>query len=145
MIVELIKKEDLSGLTKSFISAFKSEPWCENWKYKVAKKRLENSYNTPGHYGLLVRDKDVIVGGAIGVVKIQPEGYVYELTEFFISEDYQEKGVGSMLYNELLSKLKSKGIIGMLIITLAGSKAHQFYLSQGAYDMKDNILLAQEL
>lgn len=145
MITKTIKRCDLEGLTRSYMSAFRVEPWGERWEYKVAIERIESYYNCPNFCGLLIKDNDKIVGGALGLIKIQQEGYVYELAEFFISETYQSKGYGTRLYSNLLEYLKKQGIIGILIITTRGTAAHNFYHKMGAKLMEDTINLSQNV
>ena len=96
---------------------------------KVYRDNLENK-NV--HYILAVNKLDIIGFASLHIQKLLHHcGYIGEIHEIIISKDYQGKGVGTMLFNELKSiAIENKCVQLEVCCNLARKQSHKFYIIQ---------------
>jgi GNAT superfamily N-acetyltransferase len=73
--------------------------------------------------------ENVIRGFISGVKTDSPQRY--EIKGFYILPNYQGKGIGKALLNEIIEYAESKGYSEIYLETLKGARNNKFYTKQG--------------
>lgn len=66
--------------------------------------------------------------------KLQDGPYDCEIVGFYILPEYQHKGIGRLLLNQMKSHFRNNGCRTMIIWTLLHAKNNDFYKNQGGLD-----------
>jgi len=142
---------NLADCVRLFITVFNTPPWNENWGMETATQRLQDCYNTPGFYGLLVRDNEEplgfkqSLGFAIGFTEQWDQGKGFYLKEMCITPERQQCGIGTALMQRLQEDLKRQGIGKLYLHTAQGTVAQSFYEKQGFYPSEKMIMMTKRL
>lgn len=121
--------EDLDTLINEYITYYNSEGG--KWTYDLAKKRLEQIFLTPYFYGIGVYSKFELVGFAIGWFKQFDDIQFFYLEEILVLKEYQNKGFGSKILQELESLVKKQGAKKINLSTTYEDEHQRFYSRLG--------------
>ena len=97
----------------------------------MAKIRLEQNFLTPSFYGVGLYDKSELLGFAIGCFKQYDDLLIYDLEEILVFKEYQNKGLGTKLLQELESLVKKQGAKKINLSTTNEEKHQKFYSRLG--------------
>ena len=97
--IKELKLQDLDTLINKYIIYYNDEGG--RWTYNLAKIRLEQNFLTPSFYGVGLYDKSELLGFAIGCFKQYDDLLIYYLEEILVFKEYQNKGLGTKLLQEL--------------------------------------------
>ena len=132
--METIKYLDYDNLYLEEINDFVNESMHKfiNKPYKIRKDvaDIEKHYiKNGGNFWLAVDTKSNKIIGTIGLVKRENIGIV---KRFYVQEEYQNKKIGTNLY-QVLEKYCKKANIQILYLACGNilEKAHRFYLNNG--------------
>ena len=78
-----------------------------------------------------------IVGFANGGKNREERKYEGELYALYLLKEYQGKGIGTLLFDAVVSELKSKGITSMIVWVLRDNPSKEFYIRQGGLYLRD--------
>ena len=95
-----IKENQLNYET--YYTLRKSVGW-NNWSKEQAEKALENSY-----YSIVIFYND----NAIGMGRVVGDGIYFIIVDVVVRPEYQGKGIGKMLINELRRFINDNGVKG---------------------------------
>lgn len=143
--IKRLEKSDIDSIINPFLRAFASSPWYDFWDKNHAKKRILSYMDAPCFYGIYLSLDEKPIGALLGNMKVQADGKVFHLEEFFIDPRHQGRGYGKILYEKMLKDMKKSGAIGVIYTTIRNSPAHQAYLAMGAFEMDNNIVLGHDL
>ncbi len=99
----------------------------------VGWNRMDNEYKNPlmtSYYHIAVYEKDVLVGYVDCVSNGVTDAYIQDL---MVRPDYQGKGLGTDLMNQMILYLKEKRIYMISVVFEEGLKT--FYNKFGFYNM----------
>lgn len=136
--IRTMKKEDVEQIVPGFIKAFNEGEWGQRWSEDSAKRSLNNLTSFPDFYGLVAMKEGKAAGAILGHVQTFNDGKTYYIDELFVAPEFQKRGIAKKLYQKAIEELKEMGVSGSFFTTLRNSTAYQFYLSQGAIDLKDS-------
>ena len=123
-----------------FIDVFSKEPWNDSWKSnKNAEEFLQDIVDTPGFKSLLYIKDDKVIGVLFGHTIKWCEGDEFYIREFFVDSNFQGKGIGTKLMEELERKLKKEDIHTVVLLTERNTEARKFYENKG-YKINDDIV-----
>ena len=138
MEIRKISKSDLEELAKLMVDVYNNPPWNDKWTVETALESLTDISDFPKFFGNVIVDGDKIIGGIIGHIRRYATESTFYIDEFFISEEYRGTGLSKELYQTSIKQLKQKGISGAFFTTLKNSRAYNFYVKQGAWDLEDS-------
>lgn len=132
-----IKLEDLDILIKKYITYHNGEGGT--WTNDLAKTSLEQTFLTPGYFGIGLYDGSQIIGFAMGYFKQYDDLLLYYLEEILVFKEYQNKGLGTKILLELESIVKDHGAVKIDLSTTQDESHQRFYSRLGF--QKSNFLI----
>lgn len=138
MEIRKISKLDLEELAKLMVDVYNAPPWNDKWTLETALESLNDISDFPKFFGNVIVDGNKIIGGIIGHIRRYASESTFYIGELFISEKYRGTGLAKELYQTSIKQLKQRGISGAFFTTLKNSRAYNFYLKQGAWDLEDS-------
>lgn len=134
MEIRKISKSDLEELAKLMVDVYNAPPWNNKWTAETAMESLTDISDFPKFFGNVIVDGNKIIGH---IRRYSSESTFY-LDEFFISEKYRGTGLAKNLYQTSIKELQQRGISGAFFTTLKSSRAYNFYVKQGAWELDDS-------
>lgn len=138
MEIRKISKSDLEELAKLMVDVYNGPPWNDKWTVETALESLTDISDFPKFFGNLIVDGNKIIGAIIGHIRRYATESTFYIDEFFISEKYRGTGLAKNLYQKTIKQLHQRGISGAFFTSLKNSRAYNFYVKQGASDLKDS-------
>ena len=138
MEIRKISKSDLEELAKLMVDVYNAPPWNDKWTVETALESLTDISDFPKFFGNVIVDGNKIIGGIIGHIRRYSSESTFYIDEFFISEKYRGTGLAKELYQTSIKQLQQRDISGAFFTTLKNSRAYNFYLKQGAWDLEDS-------
>lgn len=138
MDITKIKETDIPTLAALYVDVFTKPPWHENWRLGWAIDRLDVIYRTPGAYGVFAQQAGKALGAIIGRAIPFQGALEFEIIEFFVARDYQQKGIGKILFSNLQTYLQERAYRKCTLLTGRQTPAKTFYADQG-FDAHDNL------
>lgn len=138
MEIRKISKSDLEELAKLMVDVYNAPPWNDKWTVETALESLNDISDFPKFFGNVIVDGNKIIGGIIGHIRRYASESTFYIDEFFISEKYRGTGLAKELYQTSIKQLQQRDIRGAFFTTLKNSRAYNFYLKQGAWDLEDS-------
>lgn len=119
----------LDTLANKYITYYNSEGG--KWTYDLAKKRLEQVFLTRDFYGIGLYKQSELLGFAIGWFKEFDDIRLFYLEEILVFKEYQDKGFGSKIMQELELKVKKQGAHKIDLSTTYEDNHKKFYSRLG--------------
>ena len=141
--ISALTEEHLDGCAEVLVSAFKAEPWNENWTLETARKELRWTIDTPGFLGFVYLEERVM-GFATGYREYDADATIFYLRTLCVSPAFQRKGIGSKLMRRLKETLTEMGIRSVYLLTDRGTPAETFYEKNGYRVSPQDILMFHE-
>ena len=138
MEIRKISKSDLGELAKLMVDVYNAPPWNDKWTVETALESLNDISDFPKFFGNVIVDGNKIIGGIIGHIRRYASESTFYIDEFFIAEKYRGTGLAKELYQTSIKELQQRGVSGAFFTTLKNSRAYNFYLKQGAWDLEDS-------
>lgn len=138
MEIRKISKSDLEELAKLMVDVYNAPPWNDKWTVETALESLNDISDFPKFFGNVIVDENKIIGGIIGHIRRYSSESTFYIDEFFISEKYRGTGLAKELYQTSIKELQQRGVSGAFFTTLKNSRAYNFYVKQGAWDLEDS-------
>ena len=138
MEIRKISKSDLGELAKLMVDVYNAPPWNDKWTVETALESLNDISDFPKFFGNVIVDENKIIGAIIGHIRRYTTESTFYIDEFFIAEKYRGTGLAKELYQTSIKQLQQRGISGAFFTTLKNSRAYNFYLKQGAWDLEDS-------
>jgi GNAT superfamily N-acetyltransferase len=96
-------------------------------------------------FGLLLMDKQIAVGFALGYFEQFDDGKTYNLIEIVITKEYQNKGLGTALLTELEKQVKNLGAFMISLHAVNDEKHDRFYGKLGYGNCKNFVIKVKNL
>ena len=138
MEIRKISKSDLEELAKLMVDVYNAPPWNDKWTVETALESLNDISDFSKFFGNVIVDGNKIIGGIIGHIRRYASESTFYIDEFFIAEKYRGTGLAKELYQTSIKELQQRGVSGAFFTTLKNSRAYNFYLKQGAWDLEDS-------
>ena len=138
MEIRKISKSDLEELANLMVDVYNAPPWNNKWTVETALESLTDISDFPKFFGNVIVDENKIIGAIIGHIRRYSSESTFYIDEFFISEKYRGTGLAKELYQTSIKQLQQRGVSGAFFTTLKNSRAYNFYVKQGAWDLEDS-------
>ena len=145
MEIVAIAESDLELVSQLYVDVFSNPPWNEHWEYNWAYERLNWVYRSQGFMGFVARNGDRILGAIFGYSAPFQGKKGLIIVEFFVSNDYQNRGIGTRLLKEIELELKSRKYNFISLLTNEDSSAKSFYLKHNFKRDNKLIFLRREI
>lgn len=129
MIISEITDTDIMAVSDVLISAYKDEPWKENWTRERAIIRIKAILCNYQAIGLKANDEKEIVGAVLGFVDPYSNEDFFYVSELFVKSERKGQGIGTALLNALYKSLKANNIQTMQLISIQNNL--KFYKQNG--------------
>lgn len=128
-----LTKEHEEKLTALFLDVFAAAPWFDEWssEEQLASYLKDLTDNSNSLSLGLFDEKGNLIGGSLGYTFNWWQGKEYYIKEFFISRDYQNKGMGSTFLEKMAQLLKEREIVHITLMTDKDVSAYPFYKKNG--------------
>jgi GNAT superfamily N-acetyltransferase len=126
-----------------FVVCFSAPPWNEPWTLAAAVRRFGLYASAPTFRGVLAIEGGRVVAMATGQVEGWLQGSLFLIQEMCVVPSRQHAGLGTLLLDHLLSKLrKDDDVSEAYLLTDAGSAAESFYVARGFQHSARKIVLS---
>ena len=136
------KKEDLKKIAEIYRIESAKKPYNQRWTKKSSLKKIEKAYSEENIYVSIENSK--LVGFIILVYNKSNKKRVY-LSQFWIKEKYQKRGIGKNLIKFLEREFKKKKIKIVDLIAHRNAEAVKFYNKVGFKDSKEFVFMTKKL
>lgn len=131
--------EDVVAVLPLYISYYNgTEGGC--WTEETAGKRIRQVLGTDASYSLIAKEKDDVIGFAMGYFKQYDDIVGYTLEEIIIEREHQNMGFGSRLLEELESRVKAAGASCIELQAVKDRLHERFYGKAGYHDAKNFVM-----
>lgn len=141
MTIEPVKKDDVIEVAKVMMSAYKDEPWNENWTLEKAELRVNAILGNYKGFGLKAYDENGIQGALLGFVDPYAEDSDFYVSELFVKSEKKRKGIGSQLLHELYNYLREEGIETIQLMSIVSNQP--FYEKNGMLRDRVGVMYAK--
>ena len=135
----------INDLAKMYVDTFNSEPWNDNWTIETAKKRLCQMINVEDFYGIVAYKQGELCGMILGSKEQYCEGVRFNIKEFCVRNKVRGNGIGTKVFKEFKSRLKSSGVKEIILLTSRGASTEGFYHKHGLESYKDLVFMGKQL
>lgn len=101
--------------------------------------------DTFGFYGMSCYDDNSLIGMILGHSECYYDGTYFQITEFCIDIDHRSKGVGSVLLDTFLKKLREQNINKVFLVTSRTSETEGFYKKSGFISIENMVMMNKSL
>lgn len=129
--------EELDTVINEYIIYYNSDGG--KWTYESAKKRLKQIFLTPYFYGIGLYKESELLGFAVGYFKQFDDVQLFYVEEILVFKEYQNKGLGGKILQELESLVKKQGA-QKIDLSTTHEDIHQRFYSKLGYQ-KSNFLI----
>lgn len=137
--------EDIPAVTELYVASFNASPWNDRWTAATAGKRLEQMLRRESAYGLLAYDEAGICGLVVGDEEQFYDEVQFQIREFCVDNSRRGQGLGTMIYQELERRLKTRGIGSIVLYTLHHPSAAGFYQRLGFAVQEEIAFMSKKL
>jgi aminoglycoside 6'-N-acetyltransferase I len=143
--IQIFTQQHLDECASLFLEVFNSEPWNESWNFEKAKLLLSQILNTPNCVGLVLQQKNIILGFVIGYCEQRDKGKNFFLKEMCVRSNQQRQGIGTKLIQYLTSQLNQVGVNLIYLLTMKDEYTEEFYLKNGFQSSFRMIVMTKNL
>lgn len=145
MEIRRIEVADLEVISQLYVSVFSSSPWNEYWEYSWAYERLNWISKSQGFVGYIAINNKEAIGAILGHFIPFKGKKGFEIIEFLVDANYQNRGIGTKLITRLELDLKQHSYNFILLLTAKNTSAESFYLKRDYQRDNKLVLLRREI
>ena len=134
-----MSEKDLDIITSLYVRYY-NENEDGIWTFEKAYKRIRQVLLTPDSYCLIQEINGLYTGFLMGYIKEYDDLKSYFLEEIVIFKDFQDKGIGSLLINELERQLLDLDISMIELMSVNDTKHLHFY-EKFSFEKSNNLLV----
>lgn len=124
---------DINNIIPMYIDYFNNIKGDE-WTEKIVYKRIHQFMTTEDSYSLIMEEGEKIIAFLVGYFEHFDDGFTYNLIEILVNSQYQDKGYGTILMNELEKRVKEEGCILIYLDAYKDEQHEHFYTKLGYED-----------
>jgi aminoglycoside 6'-N-acetyltransferase I len=141
------RSDDTFQCAELFVDVFNDDPWFDDWlSFDYAYDYLLELVMNPVFMGFVVcDDSSEIVGVCFGHKKSWWNGKEFIIDEFFVSNNLQGTGIGSLLMDYVIDILSDNDFKRLILITNRNIPAEWFYIKNGFFKNENRIVMIKEI
>ena len=144
MNIRKMIKSDIPPSAEIMCSVYNNELWQCRWTIGTAEEYLNDFFDMKKFIGFVLFEKEQITGGIFAHEKAWWNNSEVFIEEMFIHPDFQRKGYGSLLLDEIEKYVKENKLAGVTLSTNKYAPAPLFYRKNGFTDCEHVIFMAKE-
>lgn len=138
--------EDMDKCAKLFKKVFSAYPWYDNWICEdQAKNYLIELIENPVFEGFIAYNGPDIAAVCFGHRRSWWMGKEFFIDEFYVANEKQGNGIGTMLLNHVKDSLIEEDYSRLILLTNKEIPAEEFYVKNGFYNDQNRISMINEL
>ena len=145
MNIRKMIKSDIPPCAEIMCSVYNNELWQCRWTIKTAEEYLNDFFDMKKFIGFVLFENEQITGGIFAHEKVWWNNSEVFIEEMFIHPDFQRKGYGSLLLDEIEKYVKENKLAGVTLSTNKYAPAPLFYRKNGFTDCEHVIFMAKEI
>lgn len=122
----VMDERDLDIITSLYVRYY-NENEEGTWTFEKAYRRIRQVLLTPDSHCLIQEINGVYTGFLMGYIKEYDDLKSYFLEEIVIFNEYQDKGLGSLLIKELENQLQDMDVSMIELMSINDEKHRYFY------------------
>lgn len=134
-----MSEKDLDIITSLYVRYY-NENEDGTWTFEKAYKRIRQVLLTPDSYCLIQEINGLYTGFLMGYIKEYDDLKSYFLEEIVVFKDFQDKGLGSLLINELERQLLDLDVSMIELMSVNDTKHLHFY-EKFSFEKSTNLLV----
>ena len=142
-ILKKARKEDYQEIAEIYMEEFSKPPYNEPWTKKKAIKKI-NVFSKYCDVWKIIYDKKIVGFFAINPYWFCPGKYAFG-EDIVIKKEFQNKGIGTFVFNKIFKIYKQKGFEYFMGIANTKSKAIKLYKKLKILPSKDNLFIERKL
>lgn len=140
MNISEMKLNDIDCVLQLYIDYYNNYEEC-CWTEETARKRIHQVLSVEDSYSLIMKsDEGKAIGFAMGFFKQYDDIVGYTLEEIIISAENRNKGLGSILLEELENRVKEKGA-SCVELQAVSDEMHERYYGKAGYKNAVNFVM----
>ena len=145
MNIRKMSKSDIPPCSEIMCSVYNNELWQCRWTIGTAEEYLNDFFDMKKFIGFVLLENEQITGGIFAHEKVWWNNSEVFIEEMFIHPDFQRKGYGSLLLDEIEKYVKENKLAGVTLSTNKYAPAPLFYRKNGFTDCEHVIFMAKEI
>ena len=136
---------DIPPCAEIMCSVYNNELRQCRWTIGTAEEYLNDFFDMKKFIGFVLLENEQITGGIFAHEKVWWNNSEVFIEEMFIHPDFQRKGYGSLLLDEIEKYVKENKLAGVTLSTNKYAPAPLFYRKNGFTDCEHVIFMAKEI
>ena len=132
--------DDIEEITELYIETYKKEPWKENWKTEIARKKIKDAIENNIGEKYCVNKDNKIIGIMFGHRNYLIDKKELYVDEYFIEYGNQRQGVGKYFLEYIEKEMKQKNYSNIILLTEKAFPSELFYKKNG-FNISPNMVL----
>ena len=146
LLIKNFTINDVEKCSELYLKVFSTKPWNDLWiSQDQVRNYLDELLFNPVFVGFLVYDGDDVIAVSLGHKRSWWRGKELFIDEFFVANEKQGNGIGSILINYMQKYLSQEGYERFVLLTNQGIPAQEFYSKNGFYINTERICMIKEL
>ncbi len=139
--------EDTGKCADLFKRVFSASPWFDDWiSINQTRYYLEELIGNPVFEGFVAyENSENIVAVCFGHKKSWWMGKEFIIDEFYVENDKQGNGIGTILLDSIADYLIEDGYKRLILTTNKGIPAEKFYIKNGFHNNQDRRVMIKEI
>lgn len=140
MNISEMNLNDINCVLQLYIEHYNHHEAC-CWTEETARKRIHQVLSMEDSYSLIMKnDEGNAIGFVMGYFKQYDDIIGYTLEEIIISSENQNKGLGSVLLQEIENRVKEKGA-SCVELQAVSDEMHERYYGKAGYKNAANFVM----
>mgnify|MGYP001566809498 FL=1 len=141
--IKKANKKDYKEIAEIYMEEFSKPPYNESWTKKKAVEKI-NIFSKYCDVWKIIYNKKII-----GFISVNPHWFFpgkYAFGEdIAIKKEFQRKGIGTFVFNEIFKIYKQKGFEYFMGVANTKSKAIKLYKKLKILSSRDNLFIERKL
>ncbi len=140
-------RDDLFQCAELFINVFNGDPWFDDWlSFDYAYDYLFELVMNPVFMGFVAcDDSGEITGVCMGHKKSWWQGKEFIIDEFYVKDDRQGTGIGSILMDYMVTILSDNDFKRFILTTNRDIPAEWFYIKNGFVCNEKRVVMIKDI
>jgi predicted N-acetyltransferase YhbS len=139
MEYKALSYENINEIIPLYIDYYNGNEGGE-WTEATVRKRIRQVLSRDDSFGLVLEDNCNLIAFAMGYFEQFDDGTTYNLVEIVVSQEYQNRGIGSKLMLELEKQVKEMGAMLISLQAVNDDSHDRFYGRLGYGNCKNFVI-----
>ncbi len=139
MVYRIMGTDDIPKIAEMYVKYYNEhEGSC--WTQETASRRIRQVVTTDDAICLMADDGGLPAGFLMGFLVQYDDIIAYRLEEVVVDAPYQNKGIGTVLVNEVAAKAGRQGAAMVELISISDDKHDRFYGGLGFQNANSQLI-----